>query len=412
MTAARLTLTLMVWSAAVVRPAASQDSAIAVIPTDRAVVLIQLGRVNEAIGLLLQRVASDSVDSHAHLALGSAYYLAKRARDAMREWHQAIRLDSTNMLPRTNLASAFIDAGQFDSAIAEDRRVIALDSSDVIAYDDLGAALDGMGSLNEAMAEWKHSVAINPNSVMAWYNLGGAYARQRNWSAAWDALITVMDINEWYANLFEVVDALAHKSSSDLEQRVKVAPSDTMAHYYLAYAFCFRHDWGKALVEIDRAIALDPSRAIFHKAKGMIASRQGHNADATKNFQDCITADSANWACHNLLGWSYNALGEPNRAREALLAAAHLNPNVVGIQENLGLAYLMADQYEESARAGERAIALGSTYGPVRMNLVAAYLKLQRYDLAWWQLRVAEHMGYAPPDRLRALVSLSPEPRW
>jgi Flp pilus assembly protein TadD len=414
MTAATPTLlALMIASAGVVSPTSAQDSASTAPPVDHATVLLEIGRVDDAIGLLRQRVASAPGNARAHAALGTAYYLARRPGEAMTEWRSAIALDSTAIEPRRDLANAFTDAGQPDSAIAVFRRVIALDSTDAKGYVDLGVALDQKGQLDEAIAQWKHATTIDPNDALTWYNLGSAYARLQQWPAAWDALITATDINEWLPDLFETIEALSKQSSSDLERLVKGSPADTMAHYYLAYAFAFRHDWGKATSEIDRAIVLDPSRPLFHKAKGMIASRQRHNSDAIKSFQDCITHDGANWACLNLLGWSYNALGEPNRAREALLAAAHINPNVIGIQENLLLSYVMSERWEEGAASGEHAIALGSTYPPVRLNLVTAYMNLRKYDLAWWQLRIAEHMGYAPPqDMLRALASLSPEPHW
>ena len=414
MTAADRTLTLLVvWATILIGTGAAQDSATAAASVDRVRILLEIGRLDEAIAVLRQRMASNPTDARTHSALGSAYYLAKRPSEAMTEWRQAVAVDSTYSVPRTNIANALTDAGQLDSAIAEHRRVIALDSTNPRGYIDLGAALERKGLLDEAIAQWKHAVAINPNSATAWYNLGVTYARQKGWPEAWNALITTTDISEWYPNGFEALAALSKDASSDLERRVREAPADTMAHYYLAYAFSYRHDWGKAMSEIDRAIALDPSRAVFHKAKGWFWSRQGHNEEAIKSYQDCIAGDSANWACHNLLGWSYNALGEPNRARDALLAAAHINPNVIGIQENLALAYLTSDSWEEAAAAGERALALGSTYPLARLNLAAAYFYLQKYDLAWWHARAVERMGHAPVrDFIRDLARHSPEPHW
>ena len=393
--------------------APAQDSGTVLSPLDRARILLDLGRVDQAIALLRARVAANPSDARTQSDLGSAYYLARRPAEAMIAWRQAIALDPGNVVTHMNLGNAFTDAGQFDSAIAEHRRVIALDSTRPTGYIDLGTALERKGLLDEAVVEWKHAVAIDPNSAIAWYNLGATTARQRKWRDALDDLIRAVDINEWYPDLFDLLRALSKDASHDLERGIRDAPTNPMAHYYLAYALSFRHDWTKAMSEIDQAIALDPSNPAFYKARGWFSSRQGHDEEAVRSYERCIVADSTSWACYNLLGWSYNALGEPNRARDALLAAAHINPNALAIQENLMNANEMSDRWAEAVAAGERALALGSTYPVARFDLAIAYFNLKRYDLAWWHGRIAERMGStAARDFIRDLQRYSPEPNW
>src|SRR5438128_2289993 len=66
-------------------------------------------------------------------------------------------------------------------------------------------------------------------------------------------------------------------------------------HYYLAYAREFRGEPGTAMKEMDRALALDPSKPEFYDAKAAFYWVREKPKQAVQVLRDCVAAVPASW---------------------------------------------------------------------------------------------------------------------
>jgi TolB-like protein/Flp pilus assembly protein TadD len=124
------------------------------------------------------------------------------------------------------------------------------------------------------------------------------------------------------------------------QRAVTTDDRDSMGHYVLAWGHLFLRDHEAARVAAERAVDLNPSDS------------------------------SAHWA----LGVALTGLGRPVEGVLAIEEAIRLSPQASGMRlylQNLGIAYLMAGQYERAADCAQRAISLGREQ-PAPHRLLAA----------------------------------------
>lgn len=82
------------------------------------------------------------------------------------------------------------------------------------------------------------------------------------------------------------------------------------------------------------------------------------------------------------LGTSLLSQGRYPSALRELLTAEKLNPKNEVVQNNLGLAYFMREQYELAAQHLKKAIDLRPSYSEARNNYARTLIELTRYDQA------------------------------
>ncbi len=130
--------------------------------------LAESGQPQRAIDLLAATAGSDP---DALIALGNAYTLAGRPRDAVATYTKLLALDPENALAHENIGAAHLRAG--DAAAAEQalRRAIALDPNLAGAHTALGVALASTGRRDEAIAAWTRAIALDPAELNALYNI-------------------------------------------------------------------------------------------------------------------------------------------------------------------------------------------------------------------------------------------------
>jgi tetratricopeptide (TPR) repeat protein len=65
---------------------------------------------------------------------------------------------------------------------------------------------------------------------------------------------------------------------------------------------------------------------------------------------------------------------------------------------HISVAYGKGTQYEESIKAGEKAVALNPDSAIAHYNLAMAYYFTRQFDLALQHLETAKHLGFADRD--------------
>ncbi|MHA1353960.1 MAG: tetratricopeptide repeat protein [Candidatus Heimdallarchaeota archaeon] len=83
---------------------------------DKSLDLLEIGKVDEAIGYLDEAIKLDPKHHHAHGNLAICYAMQKKFEDAKKAYKTAIELDPTQISYLTGLAAIYIDTKQYDEA--------------------------------------------------------------------------------------------------------------------------------------------------------------------------------------------------------------------------------------------------------------------------------------------------------
>ena len=121
--------------------------------------------------------AKDDEDlrAEAHLQRGVLYELAGDKEAAIKDYGEAIALDSSNALAYFNRGNVYDQLGQLDSAIADYTQAIKLDATDPDAFNNRGQAYDGKGEYELAIADYSESIRLKRDNPRAFFNRGSAY---------------------------------------------------------------------------------------------------------------------------------------------------------------------------------------------------------------------------------------------
>ena len=168
----------------------------ALVHNNIAYVLVQQGKLPDAIAHYRRAIAIRPELPESHLDLGATLVMAGKAADAVPHYQEAIRL-KPGMAP---------------------------------AYNGLGAALALQGQRREAIPQYREALQLDPTLALAWANLGAALAEERQWPEA--------------ANSF--VRAL------------KMQPDNAQWRYRAGLVFAAMQQTSQAIEHLEKAVALDP----------------------------------------------------------------------------------------------------------------------------------------------------------
>jgi tetratricopeptide (TPR) repeat protein len=110
---------------------------------------------------------------------------------------------------------------------------------------------------------------------------------------------------------------------------------------------------------------------------------------AVKEFQKVVYLNPAHAMALNRLGISYDLLGKYDEAVGAYREALKIDANLDFVYNNLGYSYLLKGDVQEAVKAFKSAIALNGQKEIYHNNLGLALAKVEQYDLALQEFKVA-----------------------
>lgn len=110
----------------------------------------------------------------------------------------------------------------------------------------------------------------------------------------------------------------------------------------------------------------EKERSLYLRGKIFLLS--GDDASAEKEFNKSLSIDAM-----NALGAIYDRRGEHKKAQSLYKAVIAKNPNYIDAYNNIGLSFVLCDQYKEAIFYLENACALKEANVTYRSNLALAY---------------------------------------
>jgi tetratricopeptide (TPR) repeat protein len=132
----------------------------------------QSGTYHDAETLWRTTIARNPDSSIAHNNLGTVLLEQGRVEEAIAESREALRIDPGLAEVHGDLGDALLQQGRTKEAVAEFREALRIDPTLAKAYYNLGNALFQDGRPEESIAQYGEALRINPVFAEAYYNLG------------------------------------------------------------------------------------------------------------------------------------------------------------------------------------------------------------------------------------------------
>jgi TolB-like protein/DNA-binding winged helix-turn-helix (wHTH) protein len=199
------------------------------------------------------------------------------------------------------------------------------------------------------------------------------------------------------------------KSIESFQEAIRKDPNFGPAYAGLADAYNFSNILGvlspkdsfpEAKAAAIKALELDPDLAEAHAALGMVKSHYEFDfPGAQKEFVKAIELNP-NYANAHLFysGGYFTAMGQHANAIAEMKEALELDPLSAGLNNYMGMAYLLAGDYVESRRQFERTIALDPTFPLTHFFLARLFEATGEYEASISARENGESLSGASPE--------------
>ena len=189
--------------------------------------------------------------------------------------------------------------GKQQEAIIQFSNAVKIDKNYAPAHYDLAKSYMKLGAFAGGYAELMRTVELDPKNIQARLDLGSLLLAAKQYPRSKDQATAILALQSNNA------DAIALLSSVALAQG----------------------DRAGALTQIQRALAIDPNRANFHTALGLIQSGDpAQQATAEAELQKAISLDPKNVMAHLVLSGLLQKKGDIQGARQQATTAVQLDP--------------------------------------------------------------------------------------
>jgi Flp pilus assembly protein TadD len=159
-----------------------------------------------------------------------------------------------------------------------------------------------------------------------------------------------------------------------------------------------------AIVHYQKAVAIEPNNALFHRNLGRVLIQRGRAQEAVEHYQAALAIQPADVATLNNLAWVLATWPEASvrngpKAVELAQRACRLSGgDNSSILATLAAAYAEAGQFAEAVATATKALALASAQtNTAPANLFRARIELYRSGLPYREARAQVGAGPAAP---------------
>ena len=225
-----------------------------------------------------------------HNLLGSTFSSIKRYDEAILEFEVAKKLAPKQVSIYHNLGLTYMHKGNYDMAINELRNAIILDPKDPDKFEKLGEVFLEKKMYSEALDQFHRASDLDPDNSerikrlnllrsIAHYNLGSFYGKQ----GIYDQAIV------------------------ELKKAIHLNPLDADTYGNLGIVLMQRHLYSEAEVQFKKAIELQPQRANHHFNLGNIYWLQNKQKEAVSEWRKTLNIDPNHTEAKKLL-WEVNGV--------------------------------------------------------------------------------------------------------
>ena len=384
----------------------------------RALELLDRGRVQEARTLLLETLRRESDDEEAQALLGQIAFNLKDYQEAALRFSEAPSVLQANPLWLVNHAEALLETNQVGTAgrvlesVAEDAAIAQFEAGLLLAR--FGEYAAGERHLQLAQVGYPDKSAAAYNLAFVQYLLGKhtdcaktlenipqryrtgddlnllalAYLELEEFQKAWRILQQATRDHPGDERNYVAIARLAAEAAMSpsvaldfLDRGLAHLPDSHVLHIQRGYLKLSQGRYREAASDYERAIQLQPNSELARLGLAFVLVEAQQHDEATVLLERTLREDPTNFYAHYLLGDILMTQGSrPGTPAEAtslkhLLQATALKPDFVLAHISLGKLYLKRNDLDSAIRELETSIRLDPQATTAYYQLSIAYRK-------------------------------------
>ncbi len=297
--------------------------------------------------------------------LGNTYSETGDIEQALLALERAVEINPSLAESHVNLGNIYLKKDRIEDAIYEYEAALEINPSNAKTYNNLGNAYTKRGWLNDAISQYTQSLKLDPNFTAAYKNLANAYHK----------------------------GGMFGQAQSALKQAIILEPEDASSYSQLGDVYNQMGDYERAIFQYKKALKIKDDFAEAHYGLALCYNKLGLVDDEIRAYKKALAIEPDMLAALANLGNAYFKRQNYDAAIEQYKKAVRIKPNNGSIYYNLGAAYSNKGQYEQAVAEYRKAVEIEPKMGDAHNGLAFAFYKLEKYDLAWHHIKVAEKLG-------------------
>jgi len=300
----------------------------------KAQVLANLGRLNEALAILMQFEKLMSDDIEFVLTKASVHSQMRDSKAAVKYFEKAIELAEPEEKDEIflDLSAEFQNMGAFDQAIKTLKKAIEINPENEPAVHELAYCFDLTNDTVSAIKCYKDYLDIKPYSFTTWYNLGNAYSKAEQYDEALWAYDYCTIISEDFSsaffnmgNIYLVIENF-EKAIENFEKCIELDGEDALALDYIAEAYEHMEEYEIALTYYRRSIDIQPDLPDPWLGMGIALDLMHRTEEAIPFLKKAVELDDLNPDYLHVLAGAYTKTGKTVEATALMYKGLTINP--------------------------------------------------------------------------------------
>jgi tetratricopeptide (TPR) repeat protein len=271
------------------------------------------------------------------------HYLNETGRPAEAKPYleEALRIRPRYAEARVNLGRSVFLLGDVDGSVPQFEQAIALRPDDPVSYNNLAYARMSQGELGEAVRLYARALALQADWAEVQHRAGIVQIMQGDWSGGGARLRRAAELEP--SNLEYGVHAqgcafLVRDRSDASTAAGSLREYLVVSHRQAAGVLAKRGRADEAVLQLRKAVELDPDRAELQEEIGVVLASLGRAQEAASAFEAALRRDPSLPASHNNLGFLLLQAGRREAAIAHFREALRLAPDFELARNNLSMA--------------------------------------------------------------------------
>lgn len=320
----------------------------------------------------------------------------QRLQDALRDYDEALRLESQKAEWHFERALVYMDLEVYDKAIDGFWQALHRNFQDKFKpHYHRGICFRSIGQLDLSIEELNKAIAEDPSSPEAHSHLGLSHSKVGNYEEAKQAFSNAIEFDQCADYLNNRGLACYHlaqhqEAIEDFTAALETGCDNAAIHYNRGNARYQLGQYREALTDFQAAISLDPDNPDYLHHKGLAYEGCGEVHAAISYYEEALRRDPGHHPSRFHAGRMYHVDGQYERALE------HFNGGVPpdeALHEARGLVYRDMGDYNKALADFDKVIEIEPTKGQHSYNRGVVFHRMGREQDAIEDLSRAIEFG-------------------
>ncbi|MBB3701205.1 tetratricopeptide repeat protein [Flammeovirga yaeyamensis] len=322
-------------------------------------------KIDDAIHIL-EKISKNDPTSKCYHYLGLCYSSQNEYRKAIDHFNLSLDINPNNVKSLIEKGSILYEhLDKFDEAIDLADIAISLNSQNAWGYSLRGKVHYAKSEFNKAIKDFTKAIILDKGEF-AWfyYYRGVSYKANEQLNKAKCDIERAIQVKDSVQNFYYELGLIQNTLDEDLEaiqsisKAIDLCENDVPASYFgnRGSIYSFLGDYDKAIVDLEKAITLDPKYDFAYKIIGYIYMELEKEEEALDNYKKAVDIDVDYSDAYDKMALCYLILDNMEIAKEAAEEALEINPNLITSLNILGTYYLNIEQQVRAKRYFSRSL--------------------------------------------------------